>query len=80
VPRPATGFRAALAHGPGEVDSRHVRDTEHRNPYAGGIEDLERAVQVPIEQQSTDQPVSPAPGFGTDWDEQARILRLAGGA
>ncbi len=57
-----------------------MRDTEGRNPYAGDLEDLEREVQVPIEQQSTDQPVSPAPGFGTDWDEQTRILRLAGGA
>jgi hypothetical protein len=57
-----------------------MSDTEGRSPYAGDINDLERQVRVPVEQQSTDQPAPPAPDFGTDWDEQARILRLAGGA
>lgn len=60
-------------------DTRDVGDEEKPNPYAGTLEDLEREVQAPLEQQVAEQPSTPAAPFGTDWEEQQRQLRMAGG-
>lgn len=60
------------------ADSRDV-STERPNPYAGTLEDLERSVQVPPEDQVIEQPSTPPPALGSTWDEVQRMLKMAGG-
>ena len=55
-------------------------DAEKRSKYAVTLEELEREVRVPFEDQVTEQPGDPGADRETQWDEQRRQLRLAGGA
>ena len=48
--------------------------------YRVTIEQLEAAVHVPIEDQTIEHPANPVPEAGSDWDDERRQLRLAGGA
>jgi hypothetical protein len=64
-------------------DPRHV-DTvdEEREPnrYKVTLDQLERSVHVPVEDQIIEHPADPVAAGGSDWDDERRQLRLAGGA
>lgn len=57
-------------------------DDEEREPnrYKVTLDQLERSVHVPLEDQIIEQPSNPVAAGGSDWDEERRQLRLAGGA
>jgi hypothetical protein len=57
-----------------------VPDAEKPNKYAVTLEQLEHQVHVPFEDQVTEQPGDAGTDPETQWDEQRRQLRLAGGA
>ncbi len=53
--------------------------TQKQNPYAVTLDEPEKAVHVPVEDQATEQPGGPIdPDAGGD--EDRRQLRLVGGA
>ena len=49
-------------------------------PYAVTLDDLEAAVHVPLEEQSSEQPSAPPDTTDTDLLDARRQARLAGGA
>jgi hypothetical protein len=64
-------------------DPRHVSTVdEEREPnrYKVTLDQLERSVHVPVEDQIIEQPANPIAAGGSDWDDERRQLRLAGGA
>jgi SAM-dependent methyltransferase len=48
--------------------------------YRVTIDQLERSVHIPLEDQTIMQPAEPTAPAGSDWDDERRQLRLAGGA
>jgi SAM-dependent methyltransferase len=48
--------------------------------YRVTIDQLERSVHIPLEDQTIMQPADPTAAGGSDWDDEQRQLRLAGGA
>ncbi len=56
--------------------------SQHRtdNPYAITVDELERQVRVPLDEQVTEQSVGHPLEDDSTWDEAQRQLRLAGGA
>jgi len=54
----------------------------HREPnrYKVTLDQLERSVRVPVEDQVIEQPAAPIAAGDSDWDNERRQLRLAGGA
>jgi hypothetical protein len=53
---------------------------EKVSPYAVSLDELEREVHVPVEDQSTEQPTGAAGETSSDWEQTRRETRLAGGA
>jgi hypothetical protein len=53
-------------------------DPDHK--YAVTLDDLEAAVRVPLEDQSTEQPSAPPDLTDTEQLDERRQFRLAGGA
>ena len=64
-------------------DHRQV-DTvdEQRGPnrYNVTLDQLERALRVPVEDHVSEQPADPIAAGESDWDNERRQLRFAGGA
>lgn len=50
------------------------------NCYKVTLDQLERTVRVPVEDQVIEQPATPIAAGESDWDNERRQLRLAGGA
>jgi hypothetical protein len=62
---------------------RHVdTDGDQRGPsrYRVTLDQLERTVRVPVEDQVIERPTDPIAAGESDWDHERRQLRLAGGA
>ena len=82
-PRRRTRFLHVLGwrwHG---WDHRHVDtvdDQPEPNRYKVTLDQLERAVRVPVEDLVIEQPAESIAAGESDWDHERRQLRLAGGA
>jgi hypothetical protein len=50
------------------------------NRYKVTLDQLERSVHIPVEDQIIEQPANPIGAGGSEWDDERRQLRLAGGA
>ncbi len=59
---------------------RRPSEDPEANPFAVSMDELERHVRVPLEDQVTEQSVGHPPEDDSTWDEAQRQLRLAGGA
>lgn len=57
-----------------------VDDQGDPNRYKVTLDQLERSVRVPVEDQVIEQPANPIAAGDSDWDDERRQLRLAGGA
>lgn len=57
-----------------------VDDEREPNRYKITLEQLERSVHVPVEDQIIEQSSDSVAAGGSDWDDERRQLRLAGGA
>ncbi len=57
-----------------------VDDQREHNRYKVTLDELERTVRVPVEDQVIEQPADPITAGESDWDNERRQLRLAGGA
>ena len=57
-----------------------VDDQREPNRYKVTLDELERTVRVPVEDQVIEQPADPITAGESDWDNERRQLRLAGGA
>lgn len=57
-----------------------VDDPDEPNRYKVTLDQLERSVHVPVEDHVIEQPAGSIAAGGSDWDEERRQLRLAGGA
>ena len=57
-----------------------VDDQREPNRYKVTLDQLERNVRVPVEDQVIEQPADPISAGESDWDHERRQLRLAGGA
>ena len=57
-----------------------VDDQGEPNPYKVTLDQLERSVRVPVEDQVIEQPADPIAAGDSAWDDERRQLRLAGGA
>ncbi len=57
-----------------------VDDQREPNRYKVTLDQLERSVRVPVEDQVIEQPADPIAPGESDWDNERRQLRLAGGA
>jgi hypothetical protein len=57
-----------------------VDDQYEPNRYKATLDELERTVRVPVEYQVSEQPAAPSAAGESDWDNERRQLRLAGGA
>lgn len=57
-----------------------VDDQGDPNRYKVTLDQLERSVRVPVEDQVIEQPANPIAAGDADWDDERRQLRLAGGA
>jgi hypothetical protein len=57
-----------------------VSGSEQANPYAIPLEDLERGIHVPYDDQTTESAAGASPELSSEWDEARRQARLAGGA
>ena len=69
---------AGVGWDPQPVDT--VDEEREPNRYKVTLDQLERSVHVPLEDQIIEQPSNPVAAGGSDWDEERRQLRLAGGA
>ena len=61
-----------------QVDT--IDDQREPNRYKVTLDQLERSVRVPVEDQGIEQPADPIAAGESDWDNERRQLRLAGGA
>ena len=61
-----------------QVDT--IDDQREPNRYKVTLDQLERSVRVPVEDQVIEQPADPIAAGESDWDNERRQLRLAGGA
>jgi hypothetical protein len=57
-----------------------VDDQREPNRYRVTLDELERTVRVPVEDHVIEQPGDPITSGESDWDNERRQLRLAGGA
>ena len=57
-----------------------VDDQRAQNRYKVTLDQLERTVRVPVEDHVIEQPAGPIAAGGSDWENERRQLRLAGGA
>jgi hypothetical protein len=57
-----------------------IDDQREPNRYKVTLDQLERSVRVPVEDQVIEQPADPIAAGESDWDNERRQLRLAGGA
>ena len=57
-----------------------IDDQREPNRYKVTLDELERTVRVPVEDQVIEQPADPITAGESDWDNERRQLRLAGGA
>ena len=57
-----------------------VDDQREPNRYKVTLDELERTVRVPVEDQVSELPAAPIAAGESDWDNERRQLRLAGGA
>lgn len=79
----STFFRFGVLVGLAWWDHRHVDtvdDQREPNQYKVTLDQLERTVRVPAEDQVIEQPADPMAAGESDWDRERRQLRLAGGA
>ena len=57
-----------------------VDDRREPNRHKITLDQLERTVRVPVEDQVIEQPAEPNDAVESPWDKERRQLRLAGGA
>jgi hypothetical protein len=57
-----------------------VDEQREPNRYKVTLDQLERSVHVPLEDQIIEQPANPIVAGGSEWDDERRQVRLAGGA
>jgi hypothetical protein len=57
-----------------------VDDLGEPKRYKVTVDQLERSVRVPVEDPIIEQPAKPIAAGDSDWDDERRQLRLAGGA
>ena len=77
-------IRAVIRHGRPrsvlDVKGFFDRDTHRVAGREVTLDQLERSVRVPVEDQVIEQPADPSAAGESDWDNERRQLRLAGGA